>query len=920
MIFNKLELRNFKSHVNTTLNFNHGISLIVGENGAGKSSIFEAITFALFKESLVNNSDLVRTNKGSSSKIEMEVKLTFQANGIDYRIERSITKKGDNTKANARLLRIRDEYDEIVAQGVRQVDEEIELILNMNSKTFLNAIHIRQGEISDLIEEKPANRKKLIGQLLRIDDLEKAYNEMPKVTKDYELLRERLDFKIEKEDELNSQLEDLTNEHNVILEQTTQLNTDLETLKKDNEAKNQEKERLDKQQSDLKELNVKLQTENKLLETLNKTKEDLTNKLTEVLSNEEKMEELRPFCAKLQVFNDFKESLFKFNNLKKDEASKNDTIEKINEYKQTLENKKESHDRYVEIEGELKELTQNQTQLSSEIKLIDEFETKRKKAEVDIQSKNTLMEKVITDSKDVLDNNEINFDEIKLNELSDIVNNIIDSTKSEINEIDEKIKENTILISSLQQEIKTSKKPLLEIRKVENKCPTCQSDITPDKKDQLINTYEVTINENTTKINELNDLNKTLTVEKSSKENDLKVYDNLKNEINKNLRIPEEIEGLTTEIEDLTKKIEDLNEKRQSLEEITKSIEEKTFEFKNLEEDYKTYIDAQTLLNNQEDEEKIKNELTVITQSIKQIEEKLNELINTESELSLEIPENELNKHISDLTEKNAQFNQLEGSVKYKEEYETKIKANDEEIQTKQAEIDSITKKIESCDYDEKTHQEIIKAVEELTAKLNEINTVIAVNQTNLKNNEDKTKELEAKIKENEKYLAEFNAVNDYLDLLEDLRQYYGKNGIQNDLRSQSKPLIQKYTREFFDKFNFNYSDLLLSDEYDISIYGPDGKVKLGMVSGGEKIAIALSLRLAITQVMSHGNIETILLDEPTIHLDSFRRKELINVLRSMSIIPQMIIVTHDSELESAADTLIKIEKEDGISRVVDDS
>ena len=49
MIFTRLELINFKSHANTTLDFNPGISLIVGENGAGKSSIFEAISFALFK-------------------------------------------------------------------------------------------------------------------------------------------------------------------------------------------------------------------------------------------------------------------------------------------------------------------------------------------------------------------------------------------------------------------------------------------------------------------------------------------------------------------------------------------------------------------------------------------------------------------------------------------------------------------------------------------------------------------------------------------------------------------------------------------------------------------------------------------------------------------------------------------------------
>lgn len=915
MIFNKLELRNFKSHVNTTLNFNHGISLIVGENGAGKSSIFEAITFALFKESQVNNIDLVRTNKGSSAKIEMEVKLTFQAGGNSYRIERSITKRGDNSKAGAKLIRINKDYEETVAQGVREVNNEIELILNMNAKTFLNAIHIRQGEISTLIDETPANRKKLIGQLLRIDDLEKAHNEMPKVTKDFELLMGRVESQIVPQEELDQQLEELKNKHNEFLEKISQYENELKTLKDDSEIKTKEKERLDKQKSDLEALNIKLDSERKLFESLNNTKTELAGKLKEILENEKKMEELRPLCDKLQIFLDFKESLLKFNALKKDESAKLETLEKIHEYQEILQSQRENHDKYVEMESELKKLNQSQTELSMEVKAIDELEANKVKAEENVKKNNALLEKLYEDSKEILDD-----EKTDLNELLEYVDNLIVELKDKIRQIDESINENTNLIAGLQQEIKSSKKPLLEIKKVDNKCPTCQSDITPDKKDQLINTYEVTINENTLKINELNDSNKQLADCKSQKQDELKVLDNLKNEINKNIRIPDEIDALTAEINNLSEKIEELTAKKQTLEDITKSIEEKTGELKNLEESYKSFQEAQTLLNNEEDEQKIQDELKGITESINEMEEKLKELISAESQLSLDIPEDELASHIADLTDKNAKFNKLEGTVKYKEEYETKIKANEAEIQAKQTEIDSIAEKIESCDFDEKTHAEIIKAVEELTGKINYFTTEIAVNQTELKNNEDKTRELEDIINENDKHMKEFNAVNDYLKLLEFLRKSYGKDGVQHDLRSQSKPLIQKYTREFFDKFNFNYSDLLLSDEYDISIYGPDGKVKLGMVSGGEKIAIALSLRLAITQVMSHGNIETILLDEPTIHLDSFRRKELINVLRSMSIIPQMIIVTHDSELETAADTLIKIEKEDGISKVIDDN
>ena len=50
MIFTRLSLKNFKSYDDAEIKFNEGISVIVGENGAGKSTILEAISFALFKQ------------------------------------------------------------------------------------------------------------------------------------------------------------------------------------------------------------------------------------------------------------------------------------------------------------------------------------------------------------------------------------------------------------------------------------------------------------------------------------------------------------------------------------------------------------------------------------------------------------------------------------------------------------------------------------------------------------------------------------------------------------------------------------------------------------------------------------------------------------------------------------------------------
>ena len=84
MIFTKLKLINFKSHENTTINFDKGISVIVGENGAGKSTILEAISFALFKQYTAKKiDDLVRNNAES-----MTVELEFSSNNREYRIVR----------------------------------------------------------------------------------------------------------------------------------------------------------------------------------------------------------------------------------------------------------------------------------------------------------------------------------------------------------------------------------------------------------------------------------------------------------------------------------------------------------------------------------------------------------------------------------------------------------------------------------------------------------------------------------------------------------------------------------------------------------------------------------------------------------------------------------------------------------------
>ena len=230
-----------------------------------------------------------------------------------------------------------------------------------------------------------------------------------------------------------------------------------------------------------------------------------------------------------------------------------------------------------------------------------------------------------------------------------------------------------------------------------------------------------------------------------------------------------------------------------------------------------------------------------------------------------------------------------------------------------------------------KNEEQLLKDFQDLQQKYNVLNrlriSTEGINPLQLQEDYnqllEKNTELENKLNQYSEYKLmeiEYKNVSDYKLFLEKIRNLFSKEGLQEDLRKLSRPTIQKYTKYFFEEFNFDYSSLILDDDFNVTLYGPEGESSLNMVSGGEKIAIALALRLGITKAMSSGTIETILLDEPTIHLDSYRRVELIALLRKMSSLPQMIIVTHDEELENAADNIIKVNKNNGISSVVDEA
>ena len=158
--------------------------------------------------------------------------------------------------------------------------------------------------------------------------------------------------------------------------------------------------------------------------------------------------------------------------------------------------------------------------------------------------------------------------------LKNIVENILNETKQEVNSIDEDLKKYNDRIIVLTQEIKNSEKPLSEITKVENKCPTCQSDISESKKEELINSYKTTISENNDKISKINQCIDELNIKRDSYDKKINNIESI-NDFNQYYRIIEDIGQFNVEIAEIDKKILEIDNKQIELDALSKDVESK---------------------------------------------------------------------------------------------------------------------------------------------------------------------------------------------------------------------------------------------------------------------------------------------------------------------------------------------------------
>ena len=189
----------------------------------------------------------------------------------------------------------------------------------------------------------------------------------------------------------------------------------------------------------------------------------------------------------------------------------------------------------------------------------------------------------------------------------------------------------------------------------------------------------------------------------------------------------------------------------------------------------------------------------------------------------------------------------------------------------------------------------------------------------------EKIRNAETIIDKNKSVLNELYFVKDYVSQLDEIQEnVFNRDGsVATSLRSWALNTISSKSSEYLNMLNTKIQRIELSEKArDVSItcFAKNVILDLESLSGGEQVSIALALRLGMAQLLGISNLNFIILDEPTTHLDEERRRALVKVLSHLADITnssnqmQFIIITHDSEIfeDSSVEQIFKFESSNG--------
>lgn len=931
MKINRIYLENYRIHEKLEVEFDKGINLLLGENGKGKSSILEAIGYALF------GSDLRGTQKDAIQYGKKSAKIQVEFTGVDGE-EYIVTRKLPGTTSI-----YRKSNPELELQGKEDRIRELCGIKGDIKDVYDNVIVAKQNEFISSFKATAKDREKTFDKVFNTEIYREIYDGYSKdvegkykneiaieensiksisdIMEDSQEVKEKLELEEEREKEFEKYLNNLSVELKEIKEKLNQISgTELKIEKINGEIRKSE-EVLNN--ITLQEEKLKKQIEETILakEIADKNIENHN----EYIKTSEILESVKKEKKELDQIKE------KQNNLEKElislEKLRGDSNNQVNLWKNSIENLKvscrEKKDRVDFLQGEIEKKEKNlqvyKGELEKNIPLLEELERFESDIENGEKTLNTFEVKLQEKESDL---------EIKKEQRDNLIKERLDekieefkSIENDKKKIEGEIEKNiTLGIANKEahEKLKSSICPFLN----EN----CKNLSGKDINNFFLERRKRYVEIITDKKHQLEELE----VKLKDKE---KIVE-MKTILN---RLNHEIELKISEIEVDQAKFQRGEEKLKN-----KKLEYENWKLinsiKNREEILAKNTQLETKIENENSEkdiierDKIKNILNEDIERGKELKEKIEEKLLEIKELSLK--EKEIRNSIEENKPALVKYQELSEEV---EKYETllnSLKESNElylENYKKALEKESLEVEKERLKEKESQEEKVLESLRENLLKLE--NSIISLNKGELEKiqveKDEKVAEIReklggingeiknlndklAKIKEHENIIKDKKKNLERLKMKLELTKAF-RERIKSMGKEVSKNMLKEIeilATENFRKITGRGEKVIWSnedkDKYSVYLSGDRGELRFEQLSGGEQVAVAISIRGAMSELFTESRFS--IFDEPTNNLDSERRKSLADSIGEiLKNLEQSIIVTHDDTFREMAQKVIEL-------------
>ncbi|MBN1859975.1 MAG: SMC family ATPase [Candidatus Thermoplasmatota archaeon] len=251
MILKSIHLKNFRKFQDSYIEFPDGVTGVVGLNGVGKSTLFEAIAWVLYGPVAARTSTDQIKREGAAVSDPCRIELDFVFDDDAYHILREMSGKNLLASGSATV------NGKLVASGAEVLSKFIQRRLGMDWKSFYTSIFAKQKELNTLSSMNPSERRQLILRMLGIDVIDEIISEIRSDIKEKKTVIEKLSDGLTDEkgqDKITVYKQGLENQQkkqemlvqrlHEQKEQVQKIEGDLKKIKKDSEGKKRTYEEL----------------------------------------------------------------------------------------------------------------------------------------------------------------------------------------------------------------------------------------------------------------------------------------------------------------------------------------------------------------------------------------------------------------------------------------------------------------------------------------------------------------------------------------------------------------------------------------------------------------------------------------------------------------------------------------------------